>query len=509
MRTAKGRRSDGMSLLLDALKKAEKAKDEAKRRAQEPDAATDGARRHVRTRDELPDISQPLEIHSEDIPGPATLAILESPPDPVSTLQTGERSTNPGELSSPSLERAADQTPRRRQTTRPVETGSNAQAAERAAAKNVFEAKFREPNPKLPFYITMAVLGLLAVGTGVYFWFELRSPPTLVNTNPKPPSDEKRTAVAEFKPAIAAQPAAPATAQPSTIPGLLPQPSVVQGPAASPAAAPAAAASAPAAGTPAPAAPGTAGPAQVVPTPPAPAPRAAKPAASAAAPVQARRDPAAPPRQQSTARAAGTPPDPSKLSVNRAALQVNPKLEAGWLAYNQGNLPAARSNYLEVLREESTNRDALLGMAALEVRAHRLELAEIYYQKLLDADPRDAHAQAGLFALRAQMTDPVQTESRVKSILASDPQAHVLYFTLGNQYAQQGRWPEAQLAYFKAFSADPENPDFAYNLAVSLDHIKQPKQALEYYRRAIALAQQRSSNFDQALARNRVQELAR
>jgi tetratricopeptide (TPR) repeat protein len=169
----------------------------------------------------------------------------------------------------------------------------------------------------------------------------------------------------------------------------------------------------------------------------------------------------------------------------------------------------ARANYLEMLREEPSNRDALLGMAALEVRTSRPELAEGYYRKLLEANPRDPHAQAGLLSLRTQTTDPVQAESRVKSLIANDPEAHVLYFTLGNQYAQQGRWPEAQQAYFKAFSADPENPDFAYNLAVSLDHVRQPKVALEYYRRAIALAQQRSSSFDQALARNRAQELAR
>jgi tetratricopeptide (TPR) repeat protein len=184
-------------------------------------------------------------------------------------------------------------------------------------------------------------------------------------------------------------------------------------------------------------------------------------------------------------------------------------VEVAWRAYNQGDLEAARSSYQEALREEPSNRDALLGMAALEVRANRPELAAAYYQKVLEANPRDPHAQAGLLALRAEITDPVQAESRVKSLLANDPEAHVLYFTLGNEYAQQGRWPEAQQAYFKAFSADPDNPDFSYNLAVSLDHIRQPKRALEYYRRAIALAQQRSSSFDQALARNRAQELAR
>ena len=85
--------------------------------------------------------------------------------------------------------------------------------------------------------------------------------------------------------------------------------------------------------------------------------------------------------------------------------------------------------------------------------------------------------------------------------------ATVLLVVLAPAYAQQGRWAEAQQSYFKAFSADAENPDYAYNLAVSLDQLRQPRQALDYYRRAITLAQTRTANFDQVLARNRVQAL--
>ena len=98
-------------------------------------------------------------------------------------------------------------------------------------------------------------------------------------------------------------------------------------------------------------------------------------------------------------------------------------------------------------------------------------------------------------------------ESRVKTLLSEDPGAKVLYFTLGNEYARQGRWAEAQQAYFKAFTEDPDNPDFAYNVAVSLDHLRKPRLALEYYRRALTLSAKRSASFDQTSAQKRVQEL--
>jgi Tfp pilus assembly protein PilF len=470
-----------MSLLLDALKKAEKAKDDAKRRLQgDASADADETLIHVRTRNELPDISRPMEIHSDDIPGVAQSGTSDNPvPDAFYA------SPSPRPVAAPPQHDAnADTDFRRRPEPDPNQASApDPQAGQRAAARNVFEAKFKEPNPKLPFYITMAVLGLFTAGTVIYFWYQLRPPPPLVNTDAKPPGNESKAEVVDSRPSPAATPTAleqapaiqglPQTASVGTAP--VPQSATQPVPAASPAAAqkPAARSEAPAVAT-------------------APVARTSRPTA----------------RQQAV-NPASQAADPSKLSVNRAAPEVNPKVEAAWRAYNQGDLQTARTNYLEALREEPSNRDALLGMAAIEVRANRPELAETYYQRLLEVNPRDPHAQAGMLALRSQMTDPVQAESRVKSLLATDPEAHVLYFTLGNQFAQQGRWPEAQQAYFKAFSADPENPDFAYNLAVSLDQVKQSKLALEYYRRAIALAQQRSSSFDQALARNRVQVLAR
>ena len=64
-----------MSLLLDALKKAEKAKEEAQRQAEkaragaaaperETNVAEETPHRPVRTRDQLPDISESIEIQS-------------------------------------------------------------------------------------------------------------------------------------------------------------------------------------------------------------------------------------------------------------------------------------------------------------------------------------------------------------------------------------------------------------------------------------------------------------
>jgi len=459
-----------MSLLLEALKRAEKAKDDAQRRAKgenpaddlqlEGDDAPAEGGKHVMTRDELPELSSSLEIVSDD------LSVRSAPPEPEPELAVA-----PGA--------ATRQAPRAAVSSRAV--ADDSATADRAAARKVFEAKqFREPNPKLPFYIVMGLLGAFAVGTVVYFWYELRPPSSLVVANPQRPQDEKPVEIAGSKPA------AMVTAASATAPGVAPAaPSLPGLPAATPPSVPAA-----------PAAPVLAAAAKPAAAKPAPAVRAvpAKPAAST--PAAAR----------SFTRAAGRNAD---VKVKAPQAHIHPRVTAGFAAYQAGNYQDARSAYLAALQDEPENRDALLGMAAVELREGRAAPAETYYRRVLYADPRNAHAQAGLLALQAPLLDPVAAESRIKSLLAANPDAKVLYFALGNQYAQQLRWAEAQQAYFKALAADPENPDFAFNLAVSLDQLRQKAQALRYYRSALALAAKRSASFDPAAIRARVQVLER
>lgn len=148
-------------------------------------------------------------------------------------------------------------------------------------------------------------------------------------------------------------------------------------------------------------------------------------------------------------------------------------------------------------------------MAALETQAGRLDLAEAHYLRRLQASPLDPYAQAGLLGLRKERVDPLQAESRLKTLLAAEPDATPLNFALGNQLARQGRWAEAQQAYFRALTGDPDHPDIAFNLAVSLDRLHQGAQAMAYYGRALALAEQRTASFSPEAARLRLQQLAR
>jgi len=458
-----------MSLLLEALKKAELAKqgrkpadDETPGALQlEPAAPKPGsAAQPVITRQELPDISQPLEILSEDLPSAsAKRAVDEATVERIAARAVVEQAEPMAVASAPLPARAAELQIESPSTAAAAAAAAEASpepagTAERDAARQLFEAKEVEYNPKRNFHITIGVLVAAGAGYGGYVWWQLQ---------PK----------SAYGPAVVQN--APKGAPVAPVPP--PQP-----PAAAEAPAPVAASPA---------------------TPPVAA------TAGAAAEPQAAGRPTGPVFAKNEAGPArGEQPPITPITITPPALAVDPLVERAFESYQRGDLVDSRAAYQQMLQREPLNRDVLLGLAAIDVRARNFEPAEARYLKLLELDPRDVNAQAGLMALRGQV-DPVQSESRLKTLIAANPDASGLYFPLGNQYAQQSRWAEAQAAYFKAYAGDSENADFAFNLAVSLDQLRQTALALQYYQRAIALAANRPAGFDPAQILTRIQELQR
>jgi Flp pilus assembly protein TadD len=60
---------------------------------------------------------------------------------------------------------------------------------------------------------------------------------------------------------------------------------------------------------------------------------------------------------------------------------------------------------------------------------------------------------------------------------------------------------------FQAYALEPDNADLLFNLAVSLDHLRQHKLAVQYYRMALSAAETRRGAFDRNAAGKRILEL--
>ncbi len=415
-----------MSLLMDALKRAEAAKQQG----------------------------QADSISAVNSPDLALDPVTETPADPSST---SPRTTLP-EL--PKLEdldpeflahtRRASAPGSPAALGRPVPPSAAETAAERDAIKNAFAVKTGTGVDK-NFILISAAAGLLALGIiGAYFWFQLKPTQGVAGLTSLAANDVGARSSVITPPAVAEE--VRADSQTST--------------------------------------------AFIAPAPP----------AKAQAPLEQRTRTRAPAERRP--RLSPLPDGDTPIHVTKSFPGVDPAVAEGYQRLQAGDADAARTAYLRVLRTDPHNADALYGMAAIALRQGKTDEAAAAYQRILDANPGDAAAEAALVGLNTQ-GDPVAAESRLKSLLAAQGDQPAVNFALGNLYARQGRWNEAQQANFKAVTADPGNPDYLFNLAVSLDQLHQPKPAAQHYEQALAASENRSAAFDRALAARRMRELRR
>lgn len=396
---------------------------------------------------------------------PATAETVPTqPPEPGNALPElpGELSLLDDQFTTPH----STPSPATRSTPSATAAVSEAQR-DREAAHNLFVAK-RSPS-RAPFWIGLVASTVAAVSAiGFWFWWQLQPSTGALRTGPALTQVPAPQVPPPVKPAPLAAADTPQTLPPIAAPGLS------------------------ASGQPKPGVRAATEP-----------PRAALPAGSAASrgadPTHAGTFAAQPPQSDAQT--------PAETRVHRATPpreQINPAVSRAYAAYTAGDMAGAKRNYEEALRSDPRSLDALNGMTAVALRAGRRDLAETYMARALEVDPRDAYALSALASLKGQ-SDPQAAESRLRSLISAAPDSPAAHFSLGNLYAREGRWSEAQQAYFRAFSSEPDNPDYMFNLAVSLDHIRQSKLALQYYQSALAAA--RPGAFDREQAAARVRDL--
>ena len=239
------------------------------------------------------------------------------------------------------------------------------------------------------------------------------------------------------------------------------------------------------------------------------------PAVTAAlAPAVGRRTPVPQPVQVAdNARRASTVP----ATASAVTSQVTPTvltapakpaslMASAYAAYQTGKPDEAAKLYREVLKSDPSQRDAWLGLAVIAHADNQREPAMDAYKRVLRLEPQNSTALAGLSTLNGSSDEPRQ-ESRLRELLARSPQEADLHHALGLVLSGEQRWSEAQPLFFKAHALAPQEPKFAYNLAVTLDHLRKSSLAIQYYDTALVLAKGQSVAFDEQSARNRISVL--
>ena len=208
----------------------------------------------------------------------------------------------------------------------------------------------------------------------------------------------------------------------------------------------------------------------------------------------------------------------NRISFRRreSVTAMDPLVTDAYNAYQQGKLKEAQLLYQQALVNTPQKRDALLGLAAIAALENESITAMELYSRLLVLDPSDPVAQASLLELMPAGSLTEQ-ERQLRRLLERHPAVAPLAYALGNFYASQQRWSEAQPFYFRALQLAktgvlPEgeiNPDYAFNLAVSLEHLNQAQPAKNYYQEALEYAVNYPAGFDLSIARTRLENIGR
>lgn len=216
-----------------------------------------------------------------------------------------------------------------------------------------------------------------------------------------------------------------------------------------------------------------------------------------------------PPTQSAASSYRDTPTiNTQRMSIARSmrGVRSNENVLAAYEAYQAGDLSSAKALYEKALAIRPQDVNALNGLGALALGESKTERAHQLYSRVLKLEPNNPTATAALFQIEGGVGSRV-TESQLKMMLDNEGDPGLINFALGNLYSRNNRWNDAQLAFFEAVRHRPDNPDYLFNLAVSLDQIGQRKAAKDYYEKAVTAADETSAGFNAADAIARIQSI--
>ncbi len=217
-----------------------------------------------------------------------------------------------------------------------------------------------------------------------------------------------------------------------------------------------------------------------------------------------------PAKASSAVRVDGAQTGVGARSIDDEAVAVTDRfrllLRQGYAAYQSGDYAVADSFYDQALLLEPYNRDVNLAVASVARQLSDFRRAENRYRHLLSLDGQDSAAFTGLLDVASALGDDTIEHELVAHIGTIESPGR-MHAALGNYYSAKRSWQLARDAWRDALAIDVSNPDYAFNLAVSLDNLQRHKSAIDYYEMALQHAATRTFHFDKPTTRGRLETL--
>jgi tetratricopeptide (TPR) repeat protein len=172
------------------------------------------------------------------------------------------------------------------------------------------------------------------------------------------------------------------------------------------------------------------------------------------------------------------------IKVRRPGLDTNYELNRAYTALMGGDTEAAIETYKNILSTDSSNQDALFGLAATYHRLGNFDKARPLYGALLKINPQHREGLNNFLAL-ASDESPQDALPELERLEARNPDFSPIPAQIAIVLDKLGFKDEARAKMLRAIDLAPDNMTYKYNLAIMLDHHGRVADAKALYRMLI------------------------
>ena len=147
----------------------------------------------------------------------------------------------------------------------------------------------------------------------------------------------------------------------------------------------------------------------------------------------------------------------------------------------------AKEKFMISLELNPRLTNAMVQLGNIAAASEKFKIAQPYYEKALIEDSTNFDAIIGLAVSLDGIGDFIEAETAYKKAIFSRPNFSEIYYNLGFLYQRQRLYQEAADQYEKALQLKPKFLQAQANLGLCWDRLHDPGKAIAVYRRAIAL----------------------
>jgi len=162
-------------------------------------------------------------------------------------------------------------------------------------------------------------------------------------------------------------------------------------------------------------------------------------------------------------------------------------LQSALNLHKAGKLQEAEAFYRRIIEAEPRNADAFYGLGVLQGDLGRFEEAAESFRGVVSLQPDHPGAYRSLGLTLMELGQPEAAEPSFRQALALSPNAAPLHLDLADALAALARWPEAEERYRRALSLDGKMVLAHIGLGNALRQQGELKHAESSYRRALKL----------------------